>query len=128
MSRRKARRVFNLRQRFLSEIVPTADHDNFYDSSLVAHYGKVDDQGNIVYPSEKYFKTLPNPNKTSGNTFYVFNFVAQAFNDLRNYYIKGITTGIVKDDKTRLLEPIRAWESMHKLYAHDRDWETKLKA
>lgn len=119
MSRRKARRVFNLRQRFLSEIVPTADHDNFYDSSLVAHYGKVDDQGNIVYPSEKYFKTLPNPNKTSGNTFYVFNFVAQAFNDLRNYYIKGITTGIVKDDKTRLLEPIRAWESMHKLYAEN---------
>jgi len=103
----------------LSKIVPTSEHDNFYDSSLVSYYGKVDSGGNIVYPSEKYFSTLPNPNKTSGNTFYVLNFVAQAFNDFRDYYIKGVSTGIVKNDKTRLLEPIRAWESMHELYARN---------
>ena len=121
MSRRKAGKIFNLRQRFLSKIVPTDKHDNFYDSSLVLYYGKVDAEGNIIYPSEKYLRTLPNPNKTSGNTFYALNFVAQAFKDLREYYIKGITTGIVKDDKTRLLEPIRAWESMHKLYAENID-------
>lgn len=99
--------------------MPTSEHDNFYDSSLVSYYGKVDSGGNIVYPSEKYFSTLPNPNKTSGNTFYVLNFVAQAFNDFRDYYIKGVSTGIVKNDKTRLLEPIRAWESMHELYARN---------
>ena len=103
----------------MSKIVPTSEHDNFYDSSLVSYYGKVDSGGNIVYPSEKYFSTLPNPNKTSGNTFYVLNFVAQAFNDFRDYYIKGVSTGIVKNDKTRLLEPIRAWESMHELYARN---------
>jgi hypothetical protein len=121
MPRNRLKRRFELRKRFLSKIVPTDKHDNFYDSSLVLYYGKVDAEGNIVYPSEKHLSTLPNPNKTSGNTFYVLNFVAQAFKDLREYYIKGITTGIVKDDKTRLLEPIRAWESMHKLYAENID-------
>ena len=121
MPRNRLKRRFELRKRFLSKIVPANKHDNFYDSSFVLYYGKVDAEGNIVYPSEKHLSTLPNPNKTSGNTFYVLNFVAQAFKDLREYYIKGITTGIVKDDKTRLLEPIRAWESMHKLYAENID-------
>ena len=121
MPRDRLKKRFELRKRFLSEIVPTSEHDNFYDSSLVSHYGKVDAEGNIVYPSEKYFTTLPNPNKTSGNTFYVFNFVAQAFSDLREYYVKGIATGIVKGDKTNLLEPVRAWESMHTLYAQNID-------
>ena len=115
------KRRFELRKRFLSKIVPTDKNDNFYDSSFVLYYGKVDAEGNIIYPSEKYLRTLPNPNKTSGNTFYTLNFVAQAFKDLREYYIKGITTGIVKGDKTRLLEPVRAWESMHKLYAENID-------
>ena len=119
MPRDRLKKRFELRKRFLSKIVPTSEHDNFYDSSLVSYYGKVDSGGNIVYPSEKYFSTLPNPNKTSGNTFYVLNFVAQAFNDFRDYYIKGVSTGIVKNDKTRLLEPIRAWESMHELYARN---------
>lgn len=121
MPRNRLIKTFALRKRFLSKIVPTDRHDNFYDSSTVKHYGKVNYSGNIIYPSEKYFSTLPNPNKTSGNTFYVFNFVAQAFKDLREYYIKGVTTGIVKDDKTRLLEPILAWESMHELYAQNID-------
>ncbi len=119
MPRDRLKKRFELRKKFLSKIVPTSEHDNFYDSSLVTYYGKVDYEGNIVYPSEKYFSTLPNPNKTSGNTFYVLNFVAQAFNDFRDYYIKGVSTGIIKNDKTRLLEPIRAWESMHELYARN---------
>ena len=119
MSSRKTKRIFNLRKRFLSKVASSSEHDNFYDSSIVSYYGKVDYDGNIVYPSEKHLTTLPNPNKTSGRTYYVLNFVAQAFRDFREYYIKGIGTGIVKNDKTNLLEPINAWESMHKLYARN---------
>jgi hypothetical protein len=49
MPRDRLKKRFELRKRFLSEIVPTSEHDNFYDSSLVSHYGKVDAEGNIVY-------------------------------------------------------------------------------
>jgi len=121
MPKDKLIKRFALRKKFISKFVDSSGHDNFYDSSVSKYYGKVDHGGNIVYPSEKYFRALPNPNKTSGNTFYVFNFVAKAFSDFREYYIKGISTGIVKDDKTRLLEPIRGWESMHKLYGDNID-------
>ncbi|MHA2010434.1 MAG: hypothetical protein ACXABD_14020 [Candidatus Thorarchaeota archaeon] len=121
MPRNRTIKTFRLRQNFLSNVVDVSGHDNFYDSSTVKYYGKVNHNGDIVYPSEKYFRALPNPNKTSGNTFYVFNFVAKAFSDFRNYYIKGIATGIVKNDNTRLLEPILGWQSMHKLYAENID-------
>ena len=104
MPKNRTIKTFRLRQNFLSDVVDVSGHDNFYDSSTVKHYGKVDHSGNIVYPSEKYFRALSNPNKTSGNTFYVFNFVAKAFSDFRDYYIKGIATGIVKNDNTRLLK------------------------
>jgi hypothetical protein len=119
MASKKTKKIFNLRKRFLSKIVSSSEHDNFYDSSLVNHYGKVDYEGNIIYPSEKHLSTLPNPNKVSGNTYYALNFVTQAFKDFREYYIKGISTGIIKNDKTNLLEPIRAWQSMHVLYAQN---------
>ena len=95
---RRSRNTFNLRKAYLDTVVPFSEYDNFYDSSLVRFYGKVNLNGDIVYPSEKYLSVLPNPNKSSGKTYHALNFVAQAFTDFRDYYVKGINAGIVKGD------------------------------
>ena len=121
ISRRPARETFNLRKRYLSSVVPSSKYDNFYDSSLVHFYGKINLNGDIVYPSEKFLSVLPNPNKASGRTYYALNFVAKAFTDFRDYYIKGINSGLVKGDNPNIIEPTRGWESMHDLYASNID-------
>jgi len=120
--RRGTQDTFNLRRAYLSQVVPSDKHDNFYDSSTVRFYGKINLNGDIVYPSEKYLTTLPNPNKKSGRTYYALNFVAKAFLEFREYYIKGTATGIVKsEDPLQIIEPVRGWESMHELYAANID-------
>ena len=116
-----ARRTFNLRKTYLNTVVPTAEYDNFYDSSTVFFYGKVNLNGDIVYPSERYLSVLPNPNKASGNTYYALNFVAKAFSNFRDYYIKGINAGIVKGDEPNIIEPLKAWQSVHDRYANNID-------
>ena len=109
---------FERKKRFLSDVVPFEEHDNFYNPSIMAVYGKADLDGHIVYLSEENLALLPNPNKTSGRPKYALNFVAEAFRELRHYYLKGIETGIVKNDKTNSLEPTKGWESVHTLYAN----------
>ena len=116
-SRRTSRDTFNLRKRYLDTVVPKSKYDNFYDSSISHFYGKANFNGDIIYPSEKFLSVLPNPNKSSGKTYYALNFVARAFTDFRNYYIKGINAGIVKGDDPNIIEPTRGWESVHDLYA-----------
>ena len=116
---RRSRNTFNLRKAYLDTVVPFSEYDNFYDSSLVRFYGKVNLNGDIVYPSEKYLSVLPNPNKSSGKTYYALNFVAQAFTDFRDYYVKGINAGVVKGDNPNIIEPTRGWQSMHDLYARN---------
>jgi len=114
--------TFDLRKVYLSDIVPSSKYTNFYDSSLVHFYGKVDLDGNIIYPSEKFLSTLPNPNKKSGRTYYALNFVAKAFSDFRDYYLNGIVSGITKGaSPMQVIEPIRGWESMHDIYAANID-------
>ena len=118
-----SKQIFDLRKLYLSEIVPTSKYNNFFDSSVTRFYGKVDLEANIVYPSEKFLVTLPNPNKKAPQTYYALNFVAKAFSDFREYYIKGINTGVVKQnpDALEIIEPIKGWQSMHQLYASNID-------
>mgnify|MGYP003644904695 CR=1 FL=1 len=120
---RGSRQIFDLRKLYLSEIVPTSEYNNFFDSSVTRFYGKVDLEANIIYPSEKFLVTLPNPNKKAPQTYYALNFVAKAFSDFREYYLKGINTGIVKQspDALEIIEPVQGWESMHQLYASNID-------
>ena len=114
----KAANYFNLRKFYLSEVVPSDKYDNFYEPSVSRFYGKADLDGNIVYPSEKYLSTLVNPNKKSGKTYYALNFVAKAFSDFRQFYIKGISQGAVQQDSfLNIIEPTKGWQSMHDLYA-----------
>ena len=115
-----ASKLFKLRKEYMTSVVPRRRYKNFYDSSLVYYYGKVNLNGDIVYLSEKYLSILSNSNQRSGQTLYALNFVAQAFKDFRDYYIKGISAGLVKgDNPVNIIEPVKGWESVHELYANN---------
>ena len=110
--------IFALRKRYLEEVVRSSNHTNFHDSSLRSNYGRVDLLGNAVYPSEKYLTPIP-----SRGSLFALNFVSRAFKDFRDYYLKMVTAGGIKQGQGALsiVEPIRGWESMHTLYGKNID-------
>ena len=110
--------TFALRKKYLEEVVRSSNHTNFHDSSLRSNYGRVDLLGNAVYPSEKYLAPIP-----SRGSLYALNFVAVAFKDFRDYYLKMVTAGGIKRGQGALsiVEPIRGWESIHTLYGKNID-------
>jgi hypothetical protein len=107
-----------MRVQYLNFVVPFGKHNNFHDSSLRPNYGRVDLLGNAVYPSEKYLTPIP-----SEGSLYALNFVADAFKDFREYYLKMVTAGGIKQGQGALsiVKPIRGWESMHTLYGKNID-------
>jgi hypothetical protein len=110
--------IFALRKQYLEEVVGSSNHTNFHDSSLRSNYGRVDLLGNAVYPSEKFLSPIP-----SRGSLYALSFVAEAFKDFRNYYLKMVTAGGIRQGQGALsiVEPIRGWESMHTLYGKNID-------
>ena len=113
-----SKRIFEMRVRYLNFVVPLDAHTNFHDSSLKPNYGRVDLLGNAVYPSEKFLSPIP-----SRGSLYALGFVAEAFKDFRDYYIKMITAGGIRQGQGALsiVEPIRGWESIHTLYGKSID-------
>jgi hypothetical protein len=110
--------IFSLRKQYLEEVVGSSNHTNFHDSSLQSNYGRVDLFGNAVYPSEKFLSPIP-----SKGSLYALSFVAEAFKDFRNYYLKMVTAGGIRrgEGALSIVEPIRGWESMHTLYGKNID-------
>ena len=110
--------IFSLRKQYLEEVVRLSKHVNFHDSSLRSNYGRVDLLGNAVYPSEKYLTPIP-----SRGSLFALNFVSRAFKDFREYYLKMVTAGGIRQGQGALsiVEPIRGWESMHTLYGKNID-------
>ena len=110
--------IFALRKRYLEEVVRSSNHTNFHDSSLRSNYGRVDLLGNAVYPSEKYLAPIP-----SRGSLFALNFVATAFKDFRDYYLKMVTAGGIRrgEGALSIVEPIRGWESIHTLYGKNID-------
>jgi len=113
-----SKRIFEMRRRYLSIVVPSDNHANFHDSSENLNYGRVDLLGNAVYPSEKFLAPIP-----SEGSLYALNFVADAFKDFRAYYLKTVTAGGIRQGQGALsiVQPIRGWESMHTLYGNNID-------
>jgi len=113
-----SKKIFQMRVQYLNFVVPFGKHNNFHDSSLRPNYGRVDLLGNAVYPSEKYLTPIP-----SEGSLYALNFVADAFKDFREYYLKMVTAGGIKQGQGALsiVKPIRGWESMHTLYGKNID-------
>jgi hypothetical protein len=114
-----AKRIFNLRKKYLNHDIPTEKYDNFFDFSLTPYYGKVDMKGNVVYPSERHLVALPANKEAPKDTVYVLNFVADAFADLQNHLNKANTLGLIKNEANNIqtIVPTKGWESVHTKYA-----------
>ena len=116
---RSSRQNFNLRKTYLNYTVPNDKYNNFFDTSLTPCYGKVDTQGNIVYPSESYLVPLYRNTDSSADTVYAMNFVADAFTDLQNYFNKANQIGILTqaNDNVQTINPVKGWQSVHTIYS-----------
>ena len=120
MPNESTKALFNLRRVYELYINQVSNCNNYYDPTITKFYGKVNHNGDAIYLSEKYLKVVPNPDKQNKNTYYAFNFVVDAFKDFKDYYLKAVNSGFVQDDELiEALNPVRGWESMHKMYAEN---------
>jgi len=113
-----SRSKFELRKQYLQKVVPTSEYDNFFDSSLMPHYGKVDKKGNVIYPSEQFLVPLNRNASFSADSMYALDFVAKAFTDLQKYLNKANQLGILvlQDQSVDTISPAKAWQSLHVAY------------
>jgi len=94
-------------------------HNNIFDPALFPYYGRVDNNGNFIYPSETHLTPLMKNKETSADTVYVLNFVADAFLDLQDHFNLANELGIL-DKRPRsisTINPVKGWESVHDAYA-----------
>jgi|7_EtaG_2_1085326.scaffolds.fasta_scaffold32377_1 hypothetical protein len=114
-NRNSSKQGFNLRKQYLNETVPVSEFDNFFDSSRTPYYGKVDQKGNVVYPSESYLANLSKNTDFASDTVYAMNFVADAFQDLQDHFNKANRMGILDQDSNTIhtINPIKGWQSLH---------------
>ena len=75
-------------------------------------YGRVNDNGTPIFLAEDNLMQLQSDDK---KTHFVLNFVAEAYEDMRNYIRSGINR---VDTKSVYIDipPARAWTSLHKSY------------
>ena len=118
-NRNSSRQAFRLRKKYLTDIASKSNHSNVFDASLFPYYGRVDNNGNFVYPSENYLVPLNKNIGTSTETIYALSFVADAFTDLQTFFKKANDIGILvtKKGNVTTINPAKGWESMHDAYA-----------
>ena len=103
--------LFYERKYYKNDVWPTygpVPIDVLYEKPF---YAKVDIYGNPVYISEAYLKPL---NGGEGKQF-ALNFVADAFNDLRDYMARTATRQRIIP-MFKGFNPQKSWESIHGLY------------
>lgn len=81
------------------------------------YYGKIDENNNSIFPSERFFSGLP---ETINNFLFAQDFVVDAFNDMASYYSRAYT---LQRNKTtgspfNKIYPFSAFVSMHKNYTN----------
>ncbi len=79
-------------------------------------YGKRDVSKNFIYPKEFYYKQISNPSGT-GESIFVLNFVADAFEDLMKY-LKIEKRKFLAEDNflTKNLKPVRGVQQLSPLH------------
>ena len=84
----------------------------WYDRHL---YGKLDRKGNIVIIRDDFLSILQT---ATPKTFFALNFVAVAFNAMREYFNKETQSGRIPNTNTvfRDLNPTSAWDSVYDKY------------
>jgi hypothetical protein len=87
--------------------------DIWYDKPF---FGRVDQNGVTIYPSETNFKQLPSEGP---ETFWAFDFVTDAFSDFQAHIEQAVELGLIcgegKSNITKLV-PGRAWADIHDNY------------
>ena len=118
--------LFEQRKRYEEDAYPVwaTELINFWGENAL--YGQVDQRGDSILPSEKYFKPL-SASKEAGKSLFVFNFVADAFRDMLLYFNKASNIDAIKKENTMLsnLKPTSAWSSIHS--QHDRTMKLTYK-
>lgn len=75
-------------------------------------FGKIDFNGNAVYPSEAFLKMISNE-----NSIFVLNFVADAFNAFKNFVSQmKMKNKISQNSIITNLNPVSGWQSVNVLY------------
>jgi len=107
--------LFHQRDKYKNYSYPTIGAepiDLWYEKPF---YGRIDSEGDTVFSSEAPLKQL---RTSDGKTYLAMNFVADAFEDLREYfktaaYAQKIST---EDGPYLTLAPKRGWQSAHQAY------------
>ena len=101
------------RKVFTDPLAPKEPIDLWYERLF---YGREDAFSNAVHLSEVNLKRIPGLKKD----FYALNFVVDAFVELRDYVRNIANRGLLNparsDDPYVIVEPKKAWESVHSLY------------
>jgi len=94
------------------ELVPDP-LDTYSDYNIL--YGRIDQNGSPIILAEDNLKQIIMP---SGETRFVLDFVADAWNELVAHHRKAIRLRAIAIEQTvfRMMEPKRAWESVHPAY------------
>ena len=83
-------------------------------------YGKIDELGNAVYPSETNLKQVKAGGSSNSPSIFLIDFVADAFSDLQSTVREGTMRGLLpKDSRLNLTKPQGGWYSTTQGYE---DW------
>jgi hypothetical protein len=112
-----AQAIFYWRDLYKKYVAPDENSiDMWYEDQL---YGKVDHNQIPIYPSESSLTQLQ-----SNNTVFAINFVAQAWEDLRQHITASVREGrINRNSVYATFEPSKGWTSIHSSY---HDWNTAM--
>jgi len=99
------------------EEIGAAPIDLWYEKPF---YGRIDVEGDAVFPSEAPLKQL---RTSDGKTYLVMNFVADAYEDLREYFKTAAYAGKISREEGPYLTlaPKKGWRSPHQAY---HNWAT----
>ena len=115
--------LYENRKVYKDKALMTSDHGAYeyirpgfaefwYDRQL---YGKINRLGDVIIMREDFLKALKVDSK---KTFYALNFVALAFNEMKDYFEKETVSNRVPNTNTLFaaLNPVIAWESIYDKY------------
>ena len=114
----------NYESKILYDFYYREDASQFDTWYNIPYYGKVNEQGSVVYPKELYLEVVSKT--TDEDQALCLNFVADAFREMRKHYETLYLDGYLEPGSsyfTRTLEPKKGWQSPNQVYV-DNQQET----
>ena len=96
-------------------------------------WGRVDETGTVIYPSESFLKQVPGA--LPGQTHWAVDFVTDAYADLQTHMQRALAKGLISlESNITDLRPERSWVSVHKsygaymenVYETNKKWEERI--